>query len=85
MTFGGGTVSPGAYNFYTVVVSQAVTLGGNLGVVHDLTINAVTGSLAGGTNTITVGRNWNNSRGALGTAAAVRERLCSTTTRRSAR
>ena len=66
VTFGGGAVSPGAYNFYTVVVSQAVTLGGNLGVVHDLTINAVTGSLAGGTNTITVGRNWNNSRGASG-------------------
>ena len=66
VTFGGGTVSPGAYNFYDVVVSQAVTLGGNLGVVHDLTINAVTGSLAGGTNTITVGRNWTNNRGAAG-------------------
>ena len=72
MTFGGGTVSRGAYNFYTVVVNQAVTLGGNLGMLHDLTINAVTGSLAGGTYTITVGRNWNNSREPPGTAAAVR-------------
>src|SRR5208282_5818048 len=66
VAFAGGMVSPGAYNFYDVVVSQTVTLGANLGVLRDLTINPGTGSLSGGPYTITVGRNWNNNRGTLG-------------------